>query len=162
MFCQSCGGELAVGQRFCGRCGRQVGIATVSGDGGRVARHVRMLAALWIAVSIFRVIGAFAVFFVGRFFLRGVQTGVPSGDFPIFLPGLMTVIAAFLGASALAGILLGAGLIQRDSWARTLGLVMGFLALLDPPFGTALGVYTLWVLMPARAEEEFRSLARAA
>lgn len=121
-----------------------------------------MLAALWIAVSIFRVLGAIAVFFVGRVIFRNIQVGSSAGEIPFFLPGLMTLIAGFLAISALIGGLLGAGLIQREPWSRTLGLVMGFLALLDPPFGTALGVYTLWVLMPARAEEEFRGLARAA
>jgi hypothetical protein len=30
------------------------------------------------------------------------------------------------------------------------------------PFGTALGVYTLWVLLPAKSEEEYRQMERAA
>jgi hypothetical protein len=30
------------------------------------------------------------------------------------------------------------------------------------PFGTALGIYTLWVLLPAQSEEEFRHIANAA
>jgi hypothetical protein len=28
------------------------------------------------------------------------------------------------------------------------------------PFGTALGIYTLWTLLPAKSEEEYRRLAR--
>ena len=40
-----------------------------------------------------------------------------------------------------------------------LALVLGFLALIDVPLGTALGVYTLWVLLPERSEEEFRRRA---
>jgi hypothetical protein len=35
------------------------------------------------------------------------------------------------------------------------------LSLFDVPFGTALGIYTLWVLLPARSEEEFRQISNA-
>jgi hypothetical protein len=30
------------------------------------------------------------------------------------------------------------------------------------PFGTALGIYTLWVLLPGDSEQEYRRLSRAA
>jgi hypothetical protein len=30
------------------------------------------------------------------------------------------------------------------------------------PVGTALGIYTLWVLLPAQSEEEFRQISNAA
>jgi hypothetical protein len=36
------------------------------------------------------------------------------------------------------------------------------LNLIDMPFGTALGTYTLWVLLPRKSEEEYRQIARAA
>jgi len=39
---------------------------------------------------------------------------------------------------------------------------VGFLALLNIPIGTALGIYTLWVLLPQQSDEEYRSLAQAA
>jgi hypothetical protein len=29
------------------------------------------------------------------------------------------------------------------------------------PFGTALGVYTMWVLLPADSEQEYETLAEA-
>ena len=46
-------------------------------------------------------------------------------------------------------LVLAWGLFQREPWARVLGLVFGFLALLRPPFGTALGIYiAMWVLLP--------------
>jgi hypothetical protein len=37
-----------------------------------------------------------------------------------------------------------------------LALVLGFVNLIHIPFGTALGIYTLWVLLPAQSEREFR------
>ncbi|HKW89807.1 MAG TPA: hypothetical protein VJN21_13745 [Candidatus Acidoferrales bacterium] len=53
------------------------------------------------------------------------------------------------------------GLLERQSWGRIAGIVAGILALIRIPFGTALGIYTLWVLLPATSEMEYRSLARA-
>jgi hypothetical protein len=53
-------------------------------------------------------------------------------------------------------------LLQREPWARIVCLIMGFLALLNIPFGTALGVYTLWVLLPAEADEEYSQEAQGA
>jgi hypothetical protein len=32
----------------------------------------------------------------------------------------------------------------------------------DMPFGTAIGIYSLWVLLPAASEEEYRRMSRAA
>ena len=53
------------------------------------------------------------------------------------------------------GIIAGVGLLQRAPWARILALIMGFLSLISFPFGTALGIYTIWVLMASGAEEEY-------
>ena len=50
---------------------------------------------------------------------------------------------------------------QRAPWARTAGIILGVLALFHPPFGTALGVYSLWVLLADENGEEYRYLTRA-
>jgi hypothetical protein len=42
-----------------------------------------------------------------------------------------------------------------------LAIVLACFSLLDMPFGTALGIYTLVVLLPAGSEEEYRRMARA-
>ena len=51
---------------------------------------------------------------------------------------------------------------QREPWARMLAIVLGVLNLFDLPFGTALGIYTLWVLLPAESEREYRETVRTA
>jgi hypothetical protein len=33
--------------------------------------------------------------------------------------------------------------------------------LIDMPFGTALGIYTLWVLLPAESEQQYKRMTRA-
>jgi hypothetical protein len=67
----------------------------------------------------------------------------------------------FLGGAVL-GIITGWGLLQRQSWARMLAIIFGCFSLLDIPLGTALGIYTLWVLLPSKSEEEYRQIASAA
>ena len=57
-------------------------------------------------------------------------------------------------------LVLAYGLFERETWARMLGLAMGFLALLRFPLGTALGIYTLWVLLPEESGAEYDWLAR--
>jgi hypothetical protein len=85
------------------------------------------------------------------------------GNWPFnFLPFGLYSIGALLGFFGVAYLLLAWGLFQREPWARVLGLVLGFLALLRPPFGTALGIYTLWVLLPERSGQEYERLSRTA
>jgi hypothetical protein len=57
------------------------------------------------------------------------------------------------------GIVVGVGLLQHTPWGRIWALVMGFLSILSIPFGTALGIYTIWVLLGAGAEEEYRRVS---
>jgi hypothetical protein len=38
-------------------------------------------------------------------------------------------------------------------------IVLGVISLIEVPFGTALGIYTLWVLLPAQSEAEYRQLS---
>jgi len=71
------------------------------------------------------------------------------------------LLGGYVLLQALAGFAAGWGLLQRESWARALTLVLGILALLDFPLGTILGIYTLWVLLSPQAEHEYRQLAGA-
>ena len=57
------------------------------------------------------------------------------------------------------GVLVGWGLMKHQPWARIAGIVLGVLALFHPPFGTALGIYTLWVLLPESSQREYANMA---
>jgi hypothetical protein len=71
------------------------------------------------------------------------------------------VVAIFVLAKAACGFIAGWGLLQREPWARIIALVLGFIALFNIPFGTAVGVYTLWVLLPAQSEQEYGAIVAA-
>ena len=81
---------------------------------------------------------------------------------PEFFHGIMRAAGGFFMLSGVVGLIAGWGLLDRQPWARMLAIVLGFINLIHMPFGTALGVYTLWVLLPAQSEQEYRSVARAA
>jgi len=61
---------------------------------------------------------------------------------------------------ASAAILTGYALLTRKPWARILAIVLGILALIKLPFGTALGIYTLWVLAPQASGAEWDEMTR--
>jgi hypothetical protein len=77
---------------------------------------------------------------------------------PIFFGALSTIFFVV----ALANLITGWGLLRVRPWGRMLALVMGFIALLHPPFGTALGIYTLYVLLPSDAGAEYDRMAAGA
>lgn len=58
---------------------------------------------------------------------------------------------------SLPGLITGIGLLKFRPWARILGIVVSALDLIHVPFGTALGVYGLWVLLSNETEALFRN-----
>ena len=161
MFCDSCGVALQAGQGYCVRCGKQV-IGPVVAGSGRVARHTHLLGILWIAYSAVSLLGGIVLqIIVHTIFGR---MGMPNmhGTPPLFLRPLLSMIALLLMVKAAAGIAAGIGLLQRQDWGRLLAIVLGVISLINIPFGTALGIYTLWVLVSPGAEQEYAGLARTA
>ena len=74
------------------------------------------------------------------------------------------VTAATLAVVALAALVwavahrvAGRGLRTRKPWARNLALMLAAFNLLLLPLGTALGLYTLWVLLHEHVRVEFHA-----
>ena len=84
----------------------------------------------------------------------------------IFLFPAITSWAVGAGASATAALLLaavglpsivgGIALIRRASWARLLIIGLSVVDLFSIPIGTALGAFSLWILLKNQALREFR------
>ncbi len=157
MFCDRCGTQLEASQNFCPKCGKTLGTVPLMPVKGRIVGHVRLLGILWLALSALRLLPALVMLTIFR---PEMQLLPP--DVPRFVPGLLQMIGLLLLAGGTIGIITAWGLLTRQPWARLLALVFGCFSLIDIPFGTALGVYTLWVLLPAKSEEEYRQFARAA
>lgn len=168
MFCDKCGARITPGQNFCSNCGKQLAagvappapppnVAPLPPVQSRIEKHTKVLGILWLAISIYGLIPAFGLFFGGGIAMHFIPFPMRA----IFWP-IAGVIGAFLLASSVLGLLAGWGLLNYRPWARILALILGFISLIHFPLGTALGIYTLWVLLPAESEREYRRLARLA
>ena len=161
MFCDGCGATLQAGAAFCNRCGRAISgptsVAQVLTRPGRVQRHSHLLGILWLAESALHALAGLALVVVANtIFIRGG----PAGDAPAFLHPLLSIIGIAVLAKSALGFFAGWGLMEREPWARVLALVLGFVSLFNPPFGTALGIYTLWVLLPQPSQAEYEQLSQ--
>src|SRR5207253_6719845 len=153
MFCDQCGAPLQPGQQRCARCGKEVigRIAAVYVQKNRVQEHVRLLAILWMAYSALNVVGGIILVVISNtLFGRFSQAGPPP-EVTSWLRPFLTVIGCLVLAKAAGGLIAGWGLLQREPWGRILRLVVGFISLFNISIGTALGVYTLRLLLPARS-----------
>jgi hypothetical protein len=161
MFCDGCGAVLQPGQYFCAQCGKEVKgeMHIAYPRPGRVRQHVRLLGILWLALGAFNALGGVILIILANtlFVHLHEHNGAPG-----FLHPLLTFVGFFILVKAAAEFAAGWGLQQSEPWARILVLVLAFLALFNVPLGTALGIYSLWVLLPAESEQEYETQVRAA
>ena len=164
MFCDGCGGAIQPGQAFCSKCGKQfVGpVSFLQPVPGRVQSHMHLLGILWLAVSALNAVGGLVLIVVGNtLFPHLHEMGAPANVPTPFLSAIVSTLGIIILAKAACGFIAGWGLMQREPWARVIALVLGFISLFNVPFGTAVGVYTLWVLLPAQSQEEYDSMVAA-
>jgi hypothetical protein len=114
-----------------------------------MASHVRALAVLQIVYSSFGLLAGITVFLIfgGAALIAGIT--VPIDDKLVAVPVLAIVggaISSVVILLSLPRFIAGIGLLRPGNWAKILTFVVSVLGLLDLPFGTALGIYGLWVL----------------
>jgi len=162
MFCDRCGAALQPDQRFCGRCGKEfAAVAFAYPQPSRVQAHIRLLGILWLALSALNAVAGVVLFILANtVFLHLHEMGAPPDVPEGFLHSLFSAIGSLVLIKAACGFFAGWGLLQREPWARMLTIVLSFFALFNIPFGTALGIYSLWVLLPARSEQEYEQATR--
>ena len=163
MFCDQCGTQLQPGQQSCTRCAKPV-LWPAAYRRNRVQEHVRLVGILWMAYSALLVVGGVLVLVVARTIFGGLIR-LPDGAPPevtVWMRPMLTLIGGVILGKAAAGFVAGWGLLQREPWARVVTLVVGFLTLFSIPLGTALGIYTLLVLLPTQSDDEYQALAKVA
>jgi len=163
MFCDGCGATMQPGQGFCSKCGKQIvaSLAVMPQRPGRVQGNLQLLGILWLAISAFNTIGGVVLYVLANtLFAHLRELGAPEAP-TAFLRPLLSVVGIFILAKAACGFIAGWGLMQREPWARIIALALGFISLFNIPFGTAVGVYTLWVLLPAQSQEEYDAMVAA-
>jgi hypothetical protein len=110
--------------------------------------HVKVAAWLRIVYSGLGLLGAFIVLIVfgGISVLVGSSGGEDAEAAP-WLAVFGASVAAFVGLLAVPGLVTGWGLLNYRPWARIANIVLSALDLFTFPAGTALGAYSLWVML---------------
>jgi hypothetical protein len=163
MFCDGCGTAVQPGQAFCSSCGKQI-VGTIAPQPlpGRVQRHLHLLGILWLAYSAFNTLGGLVLLILGNVLFPHLnEMNVSPSHVPsAFLTALFTTLGVIILAKAAFGFFTGWGLLQKEPWARTVALILAFISLFtNIPIGTAMGVYTMWVLLPSSSDQEYAALA---
>jgi hypothetical protein len=121
--------------------------------------HVKVLGILHLAFGALGVLGALVLLllFGGLAGLIGASASGEDAHLAIpILSGLGSFLFFLLLALSLPGLIAGVGLLQFRPWARVLTIILSVFDLVSVPFGTALGIYGLWVLLSQGTERLFQ------
>ena len=166
MFCSGCGQVLAPGQGFCPQCGRPAATPVPPVPGLQFqlesyAGKVKALSVVWFIYAAFSLASGLA----GLFFANAIFSGRfgpwmygPWGHGPMmpfwFGPAVLHFAWAILMVRTGLALAAGWGLWERTPWGRSVAIVAAFVTLFSFPssfpFGTALGIWTLVVLLGYR------------
>ena len=176
MFCPQCGTAADEHYRYCSKCGTELsGVAREVPSKAPVPRnmatHVAVIGWLFMVCGVITGIFGFFMVLLGRI-LPGIPLDrIPDiqrelGDVPFDVMSIAGLAVIGLGlvtlAIAVGTFMAGYALLQYKPWARVAVIVFGILAMLHFPFGTALGIYAVWVLLSEPGREFYERKAAAA
>ncbi len=123
----------------------------------RMEKHIDVLGALWIAWGAIGCLFGMVVFGV----LFGVSFIPDMGhEAPIILRSVGFGVGLFIFILSVPEIIAGIGLLKRLEWGRILALVVAFFNLLSIPLGTALGIYSIVILLREETAALFKSASQ--
>lgn len=118
--------------------------------------HVKVIGILWIIFGSLSLLGALILSMI----LFGVSLIPDIGE---IAPGILRfagiILSSFLALLGLPKIIGGIGLLKGHEWGRILILVVSFLSLINIPFGTALGIYSMIILFNPQTVKIFNPQA---
>ncbi len=105
-------------------------------------QHISIVAALQIGFSLLYLVLGIFIFLL----LAGIGFAVADETALLVLGAVGTLLATLFVAISVPGILAGIGLFYRQNWARFVVIIISVFDLFSFPFGTILGVYSIWVM----------------
>ena len=179
MVCTKCGCEQGSPARFCRQCGALIETLAPPPQPGwvpntgsyyaqakaneqrmRVRQNLQPLGVMWCLYGAYRIITVL----VGLVFLHTMAAEGMFGQMPQPIVHLIHAALPMFGLMVIAigsaAIVAGYGLLTQKNWGRILAIILACLALIKIPFGTALGIYTLWVLAPQASGAEWDAMTR--
>ena len=165
MYCSRCGQAIGA-QPVCANCGASTGVVPEVPPVSRVARHLHTLGVLWVVFAVYSALRWVLVLPFLHAFLGGGEAWMSGPAVWTYVPfhpgnGLLAFISAMVLGRAVLALGVGIALLTRQSWGRILAIVMAIVMLFKPVLGTALGIFTLWVLAGRNADRDYGQLAAA-
>ncbi|HNY41786.1 MAG TPA: hypothetical protein PKJ41_15405 [Bryobacteraceae bacterium] len=122
--------------------------------------HVKILAVLHIVFACLGIligIGLFIMFGGLAALVAANEHGSDAFAGMAVLGGIGAFVMVLLLVLSLPGLVAGIALLYLKPWAKILGIIVSALELLSFPFGTALGIYGLWVLVNPETDRLFNA-----
>lgn len=110
--------------------------------------HKRILGILYIVSGMMHLIGMLLLSLLFSLFFPMIFEHAEVDDQWVLVwivPFIRAIAAIVIILIAIPSLLGGWGLLTQKTWSMTLVLIIGCLKLFSFPFGTAIGIYTIWV-----------------
>jgi hypothetical protein len=167
MYCSGCGTALAPGLPACPQCGRPAvpPVPPVPAFEYQLENYrgrLRVLSILWFVYGgLTLVMGFTGLAFARAFFMGGFgpwMNGPMHGGPPGWMPMAMHFAWVMVAGRALLAVVAGWGLMEHAEWGEIAAIVVAILSLIHIPFGTALGIWTLVMLLGYRNSTLYEQL----
>ncbi len=113
-------------------------------ENSKMKKHIAVVGSVQIGFSTLGLMLAVAIF-VALSFARGFTENDEPGH--TVLSFLSISIPLLFGFLSTVGMVAGIGILVYKPWARYLIIIVSALGCVNIPFGTAKGVYSMWVLL---------------
>jgi hypothetical protein len=122
-------------------------------------KHIKVLGVLNIVWGAMSAIGSLIILLIfgGAYGIVGMVTRqTPQAAIALpFIAMIGGAISLFLLIVSIPAIIAGIGLYSFKPWSRLLAIIVSALHIPNIPFGTALGIYGLWVLLSDDSQRYF-------
>ncbi len=123
-----------------------------------MSRHLKILGILYVSMGV--VSSLATAYFVYAITGKGAGSFSPDVQHVLIDAGYGTFLLAILALASIGTLVTGYALLKMHRFALALARVFAIFGLFDFPFGTMLGIYTLWVLDQHRKSFPMISLER--
>ena len=123
-------------------------------ESSKMKKHVTVVGSMQIGFSALGLIAAVTIF-VALTFARAV---VGEDDIPQTVLRFLSIsLPILIGSLSLLGLIAGICLLLYKPWARYVVIVLSTIGCINIPVGTAIGIYSIWVLIQDETVKLFTS-----
>ena len=106
-------------------------------------KHITLAGAFNLALGIMGILGVIT----GSMMMATLANYIEEPEAAAIAVLAVSLGFSYLAISSVAQIICAIGLLKQRSWSRVPMIIVSAVKLLDIPLGTALGIYTIWVLI---------------